>query len=117
MNSLKKGCLLSLPILMLIGCGSSQLSLKMGLASTSSQLDPNKEVKKENRTEEMCTWYLFTIPIGDEATPAKAFNKLNSGAEYLNDVALYPKGFDYKFVAKSCWAADGVALVAVGGGK
>lgn len=114
MKNIVKLGLLALPALMMIGCGSNQLSIKMGLVSTSPKVDPAKEVRKENRTEEFCSWSLFSVPLGDEATPAKVFNKINDGAYYVNDLAIYPKGFDYKFVAKSCWAADGVAALSTG---
>lgn len=114
MNKIKKISLLAMAFLALVGCGSNQLSIKMALVSTSPNIDPAKEVKKENRTEEFCTFYLFTIPLGDEATPAKAFNKLNSGAEYVNDLVLKPKGFDFKFVSKTCWYAEGVAAISTG---
>jgi hypothetical protein len=122
MKSFVKISMLALPLLAMVGCGSNQLSIKMATVSTSPSLDPTKEYKKENRTEEMCTWFLFSIPLGDKSTPAKAFNKLNAGADYVNDLALYPTGWrfykmgeDTYLIAKSCWNADGVAAIPMGG--
>jgi len=111
--------MLTIPLLALVGCGavgSTQMSIKMGLVSTSPNIDPAKEVKKENRTEEFCTWSLFNraMPLGDEATPAKAFAKLNAGAEYINDLVMKTKGFNYSIVAKDCWLAEGVAAISTG---
>ena len=126
MKNLTKLCLLALPLLLLVGCGSTQLSINMALASTSPNLDPSKEVKKENRTEEQCTWFLFGIPVTDKTSPSKAFNKLNEGADYINNLAIYPTGWrfwklgngkdgtDTYLIAKSCWNADGVAAIPTG---
>jgi hypothetical protein len=120
MKQLLLGVML-LSLFLVMGCGgSTQLSVKMALASTSPSINPEKEVKKENRTEEICTWYLFSIPLGEKSSPVKAFNKLNTNAAYVTDMALYPSGWSFYpigegyLVAKSCWNADGTAAIYTG---
>ena len=97
-------------VFLIAGCGSTQLSENLAYVSVQSEVVPKASVRKESRHEEVCTWYIFGLPLGDIASPKVAFNAINRNAVYVNNLALYPTGFEYLFVAKRCWNADGTAV-------
>ena len=107
-------CLVGICSTLLISCGSTQLSVDLKFVSTSTKL--NKPInKKKSKKKEVCTWYLFGIPLGETSSPQAVFEKLDEGAVYINHLAIWPSGWRFwrigensYFIAKSCWNAKGV---------
>ena len=97
MKSVKVFSIVLIGLLLLIGCGSTQLSKNMELVSTNSKLALSDDYKSETKRAEVSTFYIFGIPLGDEASAVAAFNKLNQDATYVNNLKLVPKGWDFKF--------------------
>lgn len=102
---------------LMVSCGSTQLSEDLLFVSTSTNLNKAVE-KKKTKTEELCTWYIFGIPLGEVASPQNVFGKLDEGAVYVNNLAIWPSGWRFwplgdnsYFVAKNCWNAKGVVAL------
>lgn len=110
MKSVKVLSVVLVASLLLIGCGSTQLSKSMSLVSTNSKLVLSDDYKSETKRAEVSTFYIFGIPLGDEASAIAAFNKLNQDATYVNNLKLVPVGWDFKFVSKRSWVAEGTVV-------
>ncbi len=98
-------------------CGSQALALDLDMISTHSKINPDAPARMENRTSQICTWYVFGLPIGKEATPQAAFNEVNDGALYLNHMKLEPKWWVLiasegdVVIGKVCWNATATAYL------
>jgi hypothetical protein len=108
---------IALCALFLISCGSTKLAINMNLVSTSTDISKT-DVKKENRTTEVSTFYFFGIPLGEEATPQAAFNKLNDNAICVTDMGLKQSGWYFwelstgtYLIGKKSWKANGTAVI------
>ena len=76
-----------LTLLILTGC-SKQLCVNMKLASTSSNIKMAEDFSKKTQVEQITTWYVMGIPIGEITSPQATFNKLNQDAVYINNLEL-----------------------------
>ena len=78
---------LCLILLILTGC-TKQLCVNMKLASTSSNIQMTEDFSKETKVEQITTWYVMGIPVGDVTSPQSTFNRLNQDAVYINNLEL-----------------------------
>ena len=105
-------CLFSLT---LMGCGTKQLCANLSFVTINNEVTTDQKTIIENRSEEVCTFYVLGIPLNASASPQRVFNKISENAYYINNLSIYPSGFslwemdngNYLF-GKQCWNATGV---------
>lgn len=102
-----------------VGCASRQLCKDLSFVSTNSKISATESVKKSTKNAQVSAFYLCGIPLGDEPTPQSAFNKLNEGADYVNNLELKPSGWSFSIpvsdafsigIAKRSWTASGTII-------
>ena len=107
-------------LLLSVGC-RPKVCVNMALISTHSVVNEGKQLKKEFKEARVVNWEIMGIPLGPEVSPRKAFNKLNYGAIYINNLQIINRGFYFSIplsedisigVSKEAWVAKGTVVTA-----